>query len=45
MHWIPDNLSNELSPDFSLSATGQALFFLGRTRASLFVATEGWDER
>jgi hypothetical protein len=38
----PGNLSNELSPDFSLSGPAWALFFLGRIGASLF-ATEGWD--
>jgi hypothetical protein len=32
---VPANLSNELSPDFSLSGPAWALFFLGRTGSSL----------
>jgi hypothetical protein len=39
-----ERLSNELSTDRSLSAPVRALFFSGRTGASLYRGTEGWDE-
>jgi hypothetical protein len=39
----PGNLSNELSPDFSLSEHAVALFFLGRTGSSLPKWEDGDD--
>ena len=40
----PDNLSNELSTDRSLSVPRQALFFLGRTGRAPTVRNGRWDE-